>query len=111
MTPAKIMFAQKIRSVFDKQIPNKEKVKYTVQQSKNEFYEVGKKVFYQMYQTGKRYWEVGTIIKRIKRMIYLVKGLKMVHKRCLNPTKSRHIDEENDTPVDVLFDTFDVPLR
>ena len=35
----------------------------------------------------------------------------MVHKRHLNQTKSRHIDEENDTPVDVepmkvLFDIF-----
>ena len=68
-----------------------------------------------MYQTGKRYWEVGTIVKRIGRMIYLVKGPKMALKKLLNQTKSRHTDEENDTPVDdepmeVLFDTLDVPI-
>ena len=48
-------------------------------------------------------------------MIYLVKRPKMVHKSHLNKTKSNHIDEENDTPVDVepmevLFHTFDVPV-
>ena len=48
-------------------------------------------------------------------MIHLVKGPKTVHKMHLNQTKSRHIDEENDTPIDVeaievLFDTFDVPI-
>ena len=68
-----------------------------------------------MYQVGKRYWDAGTIVKRIGRMTYLVKGPKMVHKRHLNQTKSRHTHEENDTPVDVepmevLFDTFDVPI-
>ena len=47
--------------------------------------------------------------------IYLVKGSKMVHKRHLTQTKSRHTDEVNDTPVDVkpieiLFDTFDVSI-
>ena len=54
---------------------------------------------------------MGTIVKRIGRMIYLVIGLKMVHKSHLNQTKSRHIDEENNTPVDVelmevLFDIY-----
>ena len=39
----------------------------------------------------------------------------MIHKKHLNQIKSRHIDEENDTPMDVeamevLFDSFDVPL-
>ena len=68
-----------------------------------------------MYQIGKRYWEVGTIVKRIGRVIYLVKGPKMVHIRHLNQTKSRHTDKKNDTPVDVesmevLFNTFDVPI-
>ena len=39
----------------------------------------------------------------------------MIQKRHLNQTKSRHRNEENDTPVDielmkVLFNTFDVPI-
>ena len=62
-----------------------------------------------MYQTGERYHQ------NIDRLIYLVKGPKMMHKKHLNQTKSRHINEENDTPVDVepmefLFNTFDVPI-
>ena len=68
-----------------------------------------------MYQSGKSYWKAGTIVKRFSRMTYLVKGLKMVHKRHLNQTKSRHTDEENDTPLDVksmevVFNPFDVPI-
>lgn len=68
-----------------------------------------------MYQTGKNYWEVETIVKRISRMIHLVKGPKMVHKRHWNQTKNGHMDEENDTPVDVepmevLFDTFETKI-
>ena len=55
-----------------------------VQITGNKFYKVGRKVFYQMYQTGKKYWEIGTIVKRISQMIYLVKGPKMMHKRHLN---------------------------
>ena len=39
--------------------------------------------------------------QRIGRMIYLAKGPKMVHKKHLNQTKIRHIDEENDISVDV----------
>ena len=44
MTPAEIMFAWKIRSVFDKLIANKEKVKHTVQKTGNKSHEVGEKV-------------------------------------------------------------------
>ena len=38
-----------------------------------------------------------------------------MHKRHLNQTKSRYIDEKSDIPVDiehieVLFNTFDVPI-
>lgn len=67
-----------------------------------------------MYQTGKRYWEVGTIVQRIGRMIYLVKGPEMMHKRHCNQIKSRY-NEENDTPMEVepmevLFDTLNVPI-
>ena len=94
------MFARKIRSVFDKPILNMKEVEHTVQKLEKNYKEI-QKVFYRMYQTGKIYWKAGTIVKRIGRMIYLLKGPKMVHKRHLNQTKSRHTDEEDDTPVDV----------
>ena len=96
MTPAEIMFARKIRSVFDKK---KKSRTYGTKKKKMEinFTNWAKSFYYRMYQTGKRYWGVGTIVKRIGRMIYLVKRPKMVHKRHWNQIKSRHIDEENDT--------------
>ena len=58
---------------------------------------------------------VGIIVKRIGRMMYFAKGPKMVYKKHLNASKSRYIDEEIDTPVDVElmkvpFGTFDVPI-
>ena len=34
-----------------------------------------------------------------RRMGYLIKGPKTVHKKHLNQTESKHIDEENDTPT------------
>ena len=64
MTSAEIMLARKIRSVFEKLIPNKEKVE---QKTGNKFFEVVEKVFYRMYQTGKIYWEIGTIVKIISK--------------------------------------------
>ena len=45
MTSAEIMFARKIKSVFDKLILNKEKVEHTVQKTRNKFYKVGEKDF------------------------------------------------------------------
>ena len=54
-----------------------------------------------MYLTEKKYWEVETIVKRIRRMIYIVKESKLMLQRHLNQTKSRYTDEENNTLVDV----------
>ena len=80
MTPAEIMFLGKIRLVFDKLIPNKEKAEHTVEKTGNKFYHVDEKVFYWIYQMRKRYWDVETVVKRISRRIYLIKGPKMVTK-------------------------------
>ena len=95
MTPTEIMLA--------KLIPNNEKFEHTVQKTGKKIDELGKRVFLNV-SDGEKYWEVGTIGK----MIYLVKGPDIVHKRHLNQTKNRHIDEENDTPMvvepmEVLF--------
>ena len=54
MTPAKIMSVRKIRSVFDKQILNKEKDEYTVQKTGNKFYEVGENVFLPNLSDGEK---------------------------------------------------------
>ena len=45
MTSAEFVFARKIRLVFDKLIPNKEKLEHAVQKTEKEFYKVGEKVF------------------------------------------------------------------
>ena len=116
MTPAEILFSRKIRSVFDKLIPNKEKVEYTVQKTGNKFYEMGEKVFFtECIRRGKDIGKLGLSPKESVGWYIKSKDKKIVYKRHLNQTKNRHIDEENDTSVDidsmeVLFDTFDVPI-
>ena len=102
MTPAEIMFSRKIdRSLISrypmKKMSNIQYKKKKKTRTGNKFYEMGKKIFGRMYQTRKSYWDVGTIVKRISRMIYVVKVQKVVHKRNLNQTKSWRIDEVNDT--------------
>ena len=101
MTPSEIMIARNIRLVFNKLIFNKEKVKCMAQKTGNKFLGSRWKGFYQIYQMGKKYWEVRTIIKRICRMIYLVKGPKMIQVPFGHLTKSKHTDKENAIPVDI----------
>lgn len=69
-----------------------------------------------MYQSNKTYWEVRTVVRRIGKMVYLVKGPEMVHKRHYNQIKSRCSTEENTTldevePMEVLFDTCNGPIH
>ena len=51
------MFVQKIRSVFDKLIPNKEKVEHMVQKTGNKFCEVGGKFFLPNVSDGEKVLE------------------------------------------------------
>ena len=108
MTPAEIISARKIRSIFDKKKSN-------IRYKKLENFTKWVKRFFTEYIRREK--DIGKLelSSKIGRIIYLVKGPKMMHKGNLIKQKSRHTDEENDTPEDiepmeVLFDTFDEPI-
>ena len=103
MSPAGLMFARKIRSIFDKLIPskkgNREKLIPLIRlivQGKNYFLN---------YHLGKATWLEGIIEKRIGNMMYIIKHprwkvrrhinqiIKMYskHKRTSGRTEVRHI--------------------
>lgn len=74
------MFARKIRSVFDRMLPNKKKKNYTKVNTKFTTYKEGDKVFFKNYRSGKCFWEDGIVSKRIGRVIYIVKGKNVLQK-------------------------------
>ena len=80
-------FARKIKSVFNKWIPQKPRSGYSNKVT-NKHYKFGEKVIYCMYQNNKTFWKMGIIEKRIGNTVYLVKGPKFVHKRHVNQIKN-----------------------
>ena len=62
--PVEVMFVRKIRSVFDKLIPQKQRSRYS-NKVMNKHYEVGEKVIYRLYQNKKKtYRKMGIIEKK-----------------------------------------------
>ena len=66
MTPAKLMFARKIRSVFDKLILSKKGKKKKINTSN--LYQ--RKIYFLNYHLGKATWFEGIIKKRTGNMMY-----------------------------------------
>ena len=57
LSPAELMFARKIRSVFDRILPNTTKTTPTRKNLSTKFYKPGDKIFFLNYRTGKRFWK------------------------------------------------------
>ena len=95
MSPVEVMFARKIRSVFDKLWPKQVKpTKTTIPKKK---YMPGEKIFFQMYKDNKTFWEQGTIKNRIGRMVYMAEGPYATHKKHLNQIRKRTSNESSET--------------
>ena len=114
MSPAELMFARKIRSVFDRLLPEKKNESYknsARQKSTMQYFRPGDKVFFKIYRGGKDFWEDGLITKRIGKMLYMVKGAKWEHKRHLNQLRKRFTEDlkDKEVPMEVFYDMFDVP--
>ena len=114
MTLAEVMFARKIKSMFDKLLPNQWKPGQTNKVNRKRF-KISEKVFFRMFQINKTYWEKCTADKQIRNMIYIIKGPGFSHKRHLNQIKKQHSNtvENNpreEDPMDLVFDTFEVPI-
>ena len=70
LLPAEIMYARKIRSVFDRLLPNRKK-NYTKIKTIYKSYKEGDKVIFRNYRAGKCFWEDGIVTRRIGRVIYI----------------------------------------
>ena len=112
MSPAEVMFARKIRPVFDKLLPKQVKPAKTTVPKKN--YMPGEKIFFQMYKNNKTFWEQGKVKNRIGRMVYIIEGPHFTHKKHLNQLRKRTSEDSSGTPpeqeevMDLLYDTFDL---
>ena len=104
------MYAKKIRSVFDRLLPNRKK-NYMKIKTNYKLYKEGDKVFFRKYQTGKCFWEDGIVTRRIGRVIYIIQGSKFVCKRHINQLRPRYIEtvqNNEEIPMEVLFDSFQI---
>ena len=63
-SPAEIMFARKIHSIFERILRSQKKKSYTKINEKVKTYKEGDKIFFRNYCAGKSYWESGIITKR-----------------------------------------------
>ena len=79
---AQIMFARKVRSVFEKLLPRQ--IKHSRKQTVSQYYILGEKIYFKIFKAKKMFWELGTIKKRIGNMVYIIDGSKFSHKRHLN---------------------------
>ena len=110
LSPAELMFAHKIRSVFDRILPSATK-KTTVRENlSTRFYKPGDKIFFLNYRTGKSFWEEGIIMKRHGHMLYSIRSSKFDCRRHINQLRPRHTDdykqaEDNELPLEVLYDS------
>ena len=115
LSPAELMFARKIRSVFDRILPNTNKTTATRENPSTRFYKPGDKILFLNYRTGKSFWEEGIIMKRIGHVLYSVRSSKFDCRRHINQLRPRYTDdykqaEDNELPLEVLYDSFNVPL-
>ena len=112
MSLAEVIFARKIRPVFDKLLPKQVKPSKTTVPKKK--YMPGEKIFFQMHKDNKTFWEQGTINNRIGRMVYMVEGPHVTQKKHLNQIRKCISDESSETPpeeeemLDLLYDAFDL---
>ena len=114
LPPAQIMFARKVRSVFEKLLPKQTKTKRNHFMAKKN-YVPGEKVYFKMFKQNKTFWELGTIRQRVGNMVYIVEGPTFTHKRHLNQLRKRWSDDPDINPpeveetMDIIYDMFDLP--
>ena len=112
---AEVLFARRIRSVYDKLLPKQTKPGRTsIVTTKR--YKHGEKGFFRNFKDNKSFWEAGTIERRVGNIMSIVKGPQFGHKTYLNQLR-RHIsnkadsDSSEETVMDVIYDTFNIPER
>ena len=111
LSPAEIMYARKICSVFNRLLPNRKK-NYTKIKTNYKSYKEGDKLFFRNYRAGKCFWKDGIVTRRMGRVIYIIQGSKFVCKRHINnqlrPLYIETMQNNEEIPMEVLYDTFQI---
>ena len=108
-SPAELMFARKIRSIFHRLLPDRKKKVCRKQNFPARHYSPGEKVFFKNFHNGKNYWTDGVIKRRIGNMVYTIQGPNFVCKRHINQIRPRISTNDEELPMETLCDTFDIP--
>ena len=78
MSPAELMFARKIRSVFNRLLPKKKRSDQNRRKQEDmKYFRPGDKVFLKSYKNGKEFWQDDVITQRVGKMLYMVKSKKL----------------------------------
>ena len=104
------MFGRRIRSIFDRLIPDRNKVRST---GKGQFqvrqFSPGDRIFFKNFQNGKSHWLEGVIKKKISTVVYIIENQAFTCKRHVNQIRPRTVHEEVESPMETLCDTFEIP--
>ena len=84
MSPAELMFARKVRYVFNRLLPKKKRsYQNRTKQENMKYFRPGDKVFLKSCKNGKEFWQDG-----VGKMLYMIKSKKLIHKRHLNQLRT-----------------------
>ena len=95
LSPADLMLARKIRSVFEKVIPNKNKKFKKNNDDITKSLEPCEKICFKEYKNRNIGWKKGITETRNGRLVYIVKLRKWITKRHNNQLKKRYTSEPN----------------
>ena len=112
LPPAEVMFARKIRSVFDKLLPKQTKPR-RINTVPQKTLSTWRESFFQIFWDNKSFWEICTIEKRVGNMIYTIK---VYSQETFEPNQKMVLEDADSGPpeekdvLDVINDTFDIPI-
>ena len=107
------MFGRKIRSVFEKKVPE-QTLQNRTSTVPHKWFNLGDKVYFKHFRNNVSFWELGTITQRIGNVTYIIQGPKFEHKRHLNQIRKRTTEnlvglpQEEAEAIDTVYDTFDI---
>ena len=97
LPPAELMYARKIRSMFDKLLPKQTKPGRTNTVPKKSF-QPGENFFFRIFRDNKSFWEIGTIEKKVGNIIYTIKGSQFTNQKYLKQIRKRLSDDADSGP-------------
>ena len=106
-SPMDLMFARKVRSIFDRLLPSKKKRILRENFSSRQF-TPGDTVYFSNYQGGKMHWVDGVVVKRLGKVVYSIKAEGYMCKRHINQLRPRHVEHMDTEDIGTLCDAFNI---